>query len=91
MAFSLVVFSFRRRSSARGGDDEEEEVNLYALRMETLTVAEKTNILHESYQFLVKKYVPKDERDRMKAEKEAAEESYLEDKIDSALDFSHLA
>lgn len=62
--------------------------------METLTVAEKTNILHESYQFLVKKYVPKEERAKMKAEKEAeadADQNYVEDKIDSALDFSHLA
>lgn len=57
-----------------------------------MSTAEKTNILHEAYQFLVKKYVPKDERKRMKAEQSAAKDQIddLPDQVDSALDFSHL-
>ena len=76
-----------------GGDEDEDETSGYSLRMENLSTAEKTNILHEAYQFLVKKYVPKEERQRMKAEKEAESDTAVADlpeKIDSALDFSHL-
>ena len=68
-------------------------------RMESLSIAEKNNVLHESYQFLVKKYIPKEHRskkksreEKAKAEAEAAqaEVEAVPEVVDSAIDFSHL-
>ena len=39
---------------------------MYSYKWENLTKAEQNQCLHESYQFLVKKYIPKAERKKLK-------------------------
>lgn len=51
-------------------EEEEDDLDLYSYKWENLTRAEQNQCLHESYQFLVKKYIPKRERKKMKEEKE---------------------
>ena len=89
--------SFYRAS--KGGDDEEvqEELDLYSYKWEHLTKAEQNNALHESYQFLIKKFISKEERKKMKEAKDAQAQAAMAvsafgfgEAIDSTIDFSHL-
>ena len=95
--------SFYRAS--KGEDVEvEDELDLYSYKWEHLTKAEQNNALHESYQFLIKKFISKEERKKMKDAKDAkaaeAMASTLSafgfggggdaESMDSKIDFSHL-
>ena len=90
-------------SPARG--DKDDKPLSFGFKMDDMSMAEKNNILHEAYQFLVKRYIPKDQRKKKSSTtkpKEAIEKSEPEEPlaakveeaevvIDSALDFSHLS
>ena len=62
-----------------------------------MTKAEQNNALHESYQFLIKKFISKEERKKMKEAKDAQAQAAMAvsafgfgEAIDSTIDFSHL-
>ena len=62
-----------------------------------MTKAEQNNALHESYQFLIKKFISKEERKKMKEAKDAQAQAAMAvsafgfgEPIDSTIDFSHL-
>jgi len=90
-------------SPARGSSGQEEKPALsFGFKMDDMSMAEKNNILHEAYQFLVKRYIPKDQRKKKSSttkpktiEKsettEEVETNVDEVVIDSSLDFSHLS
>ena len=88
--------SFYRAS--KGDDVEvEDELDLYSYKWEHLTKAEQNNALHESYQFLIKKFISKEERKKMKEAKDAQAQAAMAvsafgfgEAIDSTIDFSHL-
>jgi len=83
--------------------ESEEKPVSFGFKMDNMSKAEKNNILHEAYQFLVKKYIPKEARKKQSKAKKEAENDIddlsraatpggpAEDEvIDSAIDFSHL-
>ena len=90
-------------SPARGSSSQEEKPALsFGFKMDDMSMAEKNNILHEAYQFLVKRYIPKDQRKKKssttkpktieKSETTEEVEINVDDVvIDSSLDFSHLS
>ena len=50
--------SITNKTSEDGSEEnEDEELDLYSYKWENLTKAEQNQCLHESYQFLIKKYV----------------------------------
>ena len=91
-------------SPARGSSSQEEKPALsFGFKMDDMSMAEKNNILHEAYQFLVKRYIPKDQRkkkssttkpktiEKSETTTEEVETNVDEVVIDSTLDFSHLS
>ena len=84
--------------ASKGDDVEvEDELDLYSYKWEHLTKAEQNNALHESYQFLIKKFISKEERKKMKEAKDAQAQAAMAvsafgfgEAIDSKIDFSHL-
>ena len=91
-------FPFFDRASKGDDDDAGEELDLYSYKWEHLTKQEQNNALHESYQFLIKKYISKEERRKMKEMKDAqaaaaqAAAAFFPEPeaVDSHIDFSHL-
>ena len=93
----------RDPSANRAGDESNKPVS-FGFKMDNMSMAEKNNILHEAYQWLVKKYIPKESRKKKKKSMEADSIDYddltpravtpvapeEEEPIDSAIDFSHL-
>ena len=72
-------FSRKKATAKEGSVGEEEDgeddddLDLYSYKWENLTRAEQNQCLHESYQFLVKKYIPKDQR-KKSSEKSSSKE-----------------
>ena len=109
-----IFFEFRRKSTSAGmsparskSPAPDDKPTSFGFKMDDMSMAEKNNILHEAYQFLVKRYIPKEQRKKKSSttkpkSTEKTEEVEVEEEkpsaaieddavIDSALDFSHLS
>ena len=92
------MFFYLNRASKGEEDEKEEELDLFSFKWEHLTKAEQNNALHESYQFLIKKFISKEERKKMKEAKDQAAKAAMAaaafqivpETVDSHIDFSHL-
>ena len=72
---------FRKKATIKEGsvgdeeeEEEEDDLDLYSFKWENLTRAEQNQCLHESYQFLVKKYIPKDQRKKSQEKSSSREQ-----------------